>query len=236
MLNDVTLIQVIDDNHIKELKYSWETWKELKPEITKLPLYLVYDSDMETSLDTIDHIIDRPNVILHKFDNKKYYVNQRSAMLTSFFEGVRNIKTKYYLKLDTDCVATDNSKEWIRELYDRDKFCFISKGWSLSRKTYIEMLETWLNETGLFGDYSLLDGFVQKGAYKLKMKRIISWFFLCNVEWNNMMSEYCWKGDHYELPCPSQDTYLWYMAELTKTKYKRVDFKKLGFHHRKLRL
>lgn len=232
-LKDITLLQVVDSHHIDELIYSWETWKKYKPEICELPLMLVYDSDCGSDLHKLSHITNI-NTEFYEFKNKKYYSSQRDAMITSFFEGVRKIKTKYYLKLDTDCVANDDSKDWISAISDRDEYRFISKGWSLSRKDYIKMIEKWCSIN--YPDKKILEGFTEKGEKKLRKNRIISWFFLGNVEWNLKISEKCWRDDHYELACPSHDTFLWYMAEFFGDKYKREDFKKMGFHHGRLKI
>lgn len=231
-MKDTTLIQVIDSTHIDELKSSWKTWNELKPEITALPLHIVYDSQIESRLTEIQHIIDRPNVVLQKFTNVNLYNSQRSAMLTSFFEGIRNIKTKYYLKLDTDCIATNDDKNWLKEISDIDEYKFISKGWGVSKKDYFDTMQSWKELEGV----PKIEKFTIKDCgKKVKCPRIISWFFLCNVEWNNYWSEKCWKGDHYELPISSHDSFLWHIAERVGDKYKRVDFKQHGFDHRKMK-
>lgn len=225
---DTTIIQVIDKVHIKELSESWKTWKLYKPEVTSLPLFLVYDKEIESELGTISHIIDKKNVTLYPFNNKYLYKSQRDAMLTSFFEGIRNIKTKYYLKLDTDCVATNASKEWLNEINDINENVFISKGWSVSRKEYFDIMQDWEP----LKDYPKIQNFsIKECGTKVKYNRIISWFFLCNVEWNNKWSEKCWKHDHYELPIPSHDSFLWHIAERNGDKYKRVNFKKYGWSH-----
>jgi hypothetical protein len=228
MLNDTTLLQVVDKEHLKELKIAWKTWEKYKPEITELPLRIVYDEDCENGLKDIQDIIDRPGVVLQKFSNKKFYKDQREAMLTSFFEGIRNISTKHYLKLDTDVIAYNDDKRWLKELEDISEYVFISKPWGISNKEKFLKMEEWCSENKIG---SPLTDWKNKGEDKIKIHRIISWFFLGNVEWNNKWSEKCWDGSKYVLPIASHDSFLWHIAERNGDKYKKVQFKDFGFDH-----
>jgi hypothetical protein len=235
-MKDTTLLQVIDANHMKELKISWATWSRFKPEITSLPLHLVYDEEIESKLSEISHIIERPNVTLQKFTNKKYYKSQRDAMLTSFFEGTSNIKTKNYLKLDTDCIALNDNKGWLQAVSDIDDYVFIAKGWPVARKDYFDIMESWCNSIDVLKDKPKITNYKMKECgQKLKIKRISSWFYLGNVEWNNFWANLCKVDDHYELPIASHDSFLWHVAERGGFKYKRVNFKDFGFDHRKMK-
>jgi hypothetical protein len=234
-LKDTTLLQVIDNTHINELKTSWATWNQFKPEITSLPLLLVYDAEIESRLKEISHIIDRPNVTLQKFTNKIYYKSQRDAMLTSFFEGTSNIKTKNYLKLDTDCVALNDDKSWLTEVSDIDNYVFIAKGWSVARKDYLDIMETWCDSIDELRDKPRITNYSMKECgKKLKIKRITSWFYLGNVEWNNKWTNLCKIDNHFELPICSHDSFLWHVAERGQFKYKRVNMKNYGFDHRRM--
>jgi hypothetical protein len=235
-MDDITLLQVLDEYHIRELIHSWKTWETFKPEIINLPSRFVYDKDCENSLNKIEHILCRKNITLQPFTNKHFYSSQREAMLTSFFEGIKNISTKFYLKIDTDTIATNDNKGWIKEIEDRDKYTFIAKGWSISFKEHIEKLQIWADINPELSKFERVSGFKEHGDKKLKKKRITSWFFVGNVEWNNHWSNYCLVDNHYSLPAASHDTFLWYIAERSKSAYKTVNFKAYGFDHGKMKV
>jgi hypothetical protein len=231
-MNNTTLLLVIDNQHLDELKVAWKNWNYFKPEITNLPVFLVYDKEIENRLTEIPEIAKKAT--LYPFTNKQYYASQRDAMLTSFFEGIRNIKTKHYLKVDTDCLAHNHDKGWLKQMDIADDVVFVSKGWGYTKPAAkIYALEDWADKT--LSQYPRLNLKPVEGSDLIKHKRIISWIFLGKTDWTNSMSGLCWKNDHYELPLPSQDTFTWYCAERTKAKYIRTNFKEYGFDHGRIR-
>lgn len=232
-MSDITLLICIDKKHIEELKFSYKTWEKYKPEITQLPKLIIYDYDIHNRLNELDFI---KNVKYYPFKNKNHYDSQRSAMLTSFFEGISQIETKYYLKIDTDCVAMNYDKSWIAELEDRDEYVFITNPWGYTKGIdRIKRLEDWGDSVYPLNQYKRLNLPVNEERNRVKHKRIISWLFLGRTEWTNYMSQLCWKDGHYKLPDPSQDTFIWYCADRTKAVYKRKQFKKLGFNHGRIK-
>lgn len=232
-LNDITLLLCIDKVHVDELKFAYQTWAKFKPELVELPKLIIYDVDIKDRLSELDFI---KNVSFYPFKNKHHYPDQRSAMLTSFFEGIAQITTKYYLKIDTDCVAKNYDKAWIDELSDRNKYVFITNPWGYTKGAdRIRRLEEWGDNAQFLRDTPRLDLQTEEGTDTIRHKRIISWFFLGDTEWTNKMSSMCWKGGHFELPDPSQDTFVWYCADRSKASYKRKRFKKLGFDHGRIK-
>lgn len=232
-LDDITLILCIDKDHIEELKFAWETWKHFKPEIVNLKnKILIYDSNIENNIKDLNFIDN--TFTLHKFVNKKYYSNQRDAMLTSWFEGIDLVHTKFYLKIDTDCYATNNDNKWIEYIEDRYKYVFISSPWGYTKNPErIVKLENWGDSIDILNKKNKLN--LSYSDNIIIHPRIISFIFLGDTEWTRKMSNYCLIDDHYVLPVPSQDTFMWYCAERGEYPYKRIKFKKSGFSHTRLK-
>ena len=233
-LNDITLVLCIDKDHIEELKFAWKTWNFFKPEITNIQhKILLYDQDIENVIPTLSFIDD--SFTIYKFVNKKYYASQRDAMLTSWFEAVRRVKTKFYLKIDTDCFATNDNKDWISAIEDRNQYKIISNPWGYTKNPQrLINLDNWGDNAINIKDYPRLNLKPNEGSDKIIHPRIISFLGVFDTDWTNMVAESCWKNDHYELPDPSQDTFTWYCAARRGDGIKRVRFKRFGFSHTKL--
>jgi predicted SAM-dependent methyltransferase len=235
MLDDITLVIAIDEIHIEELKFSWETWKKFKPELVGLKNKLIiYDYRIKEKIKKLDFIDN--TFSLYEFKNIEKYESQRSAMLTSFFEGISQIKTDYYIKIDTDCVATNNSKEWIEVLKDREDYVFITNPWGYTRPPErLKKLDEWGDTNYFLSQFERLDLKPKNqkdiDQNKISHPRIISWFFLGNTQWTNYISNQCKNDNLYILPDPSQDTYMWYCAKRSKAPFKTFKFKKCGFNH-----
>lgn len=235
MFDDITLILCIDADHIKELKFAWQTWIHFKPEITTIPnKILLFDSVIKDQINTLKFIDD--SFVLYEFKNRNYYNSQRDAMLTAWFEAAKQVKTKFYLKMDTDCFATNNNTRWISAIEDRDNFKIISNPWGYTKNPQrLINLETWGDQASYIMDYQRLNLVPQEGSNKILHPRIISFLGLFDTDWTTKIAEDCWKIDHYELPDPSQDTFTWYCAQRRQDPIKRVRFKKFGFSHTRLK-
>lgn len=233
-MDDITLILCVDQNHLQELEFAWKTWKLFKPQLTecnnKIILYDTH-SISNLSLSFIDHSFS-----VYEFKNTHYYSSQRDAMLTSWFEAARFVKTKYYLKIDTDCFATNNNTNWIKAIEDRDQYKIISNPWGYTKNPQrLINLDNWGDTAKNIKNYPRLNLTPNIGSDKIVHPRIISFMGVFNTEWTNMISEDCWTDDHYELPDPSQDTFTWYCAERRRDPIKRIKFKKFGFAHTRLK-
>lgn len=235
-LNDITLVLCVDKTHIEELKFSWYTWTKFKPEIVNLKYkILIFDEDIEHMINSKYLPFLDDSFLLYKFPHKAYYLSQRDAMLTSWFNGFELVKTPFYLKLDTDCFAINDSKDWIQHIEDRNKYVFISSPWGYTKNAdRIIKLENWADNIDEFKSKPRLN-LIPNENNTIIHPRIISFFFIGNTEWTKRMSSYCILDHHIELPVPSQDTFLWYCAARGGFSYKRIKFKKYGFIHTRLK-
>jgi hypothetical protein len=149
------------------------------------------------------------------------------------------VKTPWYLKIDTDCIATDNQK-WFDESWLEKDYVFITNPWGTTKPANaIQLLDNWAVEK--FPGITPLNLPFDPTADKIHHKRIISWLFLCKTSWSAVVAEYFNHDGIYILPSisdkeykVSQDTILWYLAELQGFKYKVFNFKRKGWDHRRI--
>jgi hypothetical protein len=230
----ITVVVAVDNKHLDEIQVSLPTWLKYK-NFAQYPFLVIYDADELHLSDPRFEIFKGLNVEFVSW--KGTYASQREKMLTALtvLPG-KQVKTDYYLKIDTDCVALDDQK-WFDESWLKKGYVFISNPWSSTRPANaIELLDHWTahniqQSRPLNLPYNMADG-------KIKHKRIISWLFLCKTEWSAKMAEFFNKNGRYELPSissterkVSQDTVLWYLAESRGYKYKVFSFKSKGWDH-----
>jgi hypothetical protein len=241
-MNDLTIMLAIDDQHLTELIYSFRTWKHFYPQFfTEHSYCIVYD---EEQIKTSDKRFDMFKGLKYEmFPWKNFnnlYVNQREKMLTSLVAApAEYIKTKWYLKIDTDTIATRSDK-WIEEEWFEDgksvneQNMFISNPWGYTKPpNAIDIMDDWAdNISDVKNHYPRLDIHPKDGADAVSHDRIISWIMLARTEWTKWIASYAkTKDGFYKLPIPSQDTYVIYFAQRMKFNYNRVRFKKFGWDH-----
>ena len=237
----LTVVVAIDNQHLNELLVSLPTWIKYKG-FDKLPFLVIYDPKELHPADDRFEIFKNLNVEYVAFNQPlDVYETQREKMLTALtiMPGL-HVKTPWYLKIDTDCVARDDQR-WYDKLWLTNKdYSFITNPWGSTRPANaIELLDKWAVEK--FPGVQPLNLPYDPAEGKIKHKRIISWLFLCNTEWSKEMGEHFNHDGIYKLPSisdktykVSQDTVLWYLAELHGYKYKLFNFKSKGWDHVKI--
>ena len=232
---DFTTIIAIDEHHTNELQLAWRSWEHFKPEIVKSPIIIIYD-DMQVDpeegwLGEISEKFDITFIPWHPPEG--LYKDQREKMLTSFFKAVEYVQTPWYLKIDTDCIATNHDKGWLNPDFFVDDPVFVSNPWGYTKpNNTFDIMDDWADELDAFRGSSRLNLPYDSLSDLVRHNRIISWVYFGNVGWTNTMSYICQDSEgNYKLPFPSQDTYMWYCAERMNRHYKRIKFKKFGFEH-----
>lgn len=236
----ITVVVAVDDQHLNELQVSLPTWIKYKG-FDKYPFLVIYDSNQLHPADDRFEIFKNLNVeyvgFKCPFDG---YETQREKMLTALtiMPGL-HVKTPWYLKIDTDCIATDDQK-WFDESWLKKDYVFITNPWGTTKPANaIELLDKWAITK--FPGIKPLNLPYDPSEGKIKHKRIISWLFLCNTAWSAKVAEYFNHDGYYKLPSisedeykVSQDTILWYLAELHNYRYKVFKFKDKGWRHTRI--
>jgi len=233
----ITLILGIDREHLEELRVTWPTWMRFKPELRQMPLVIFYDP-LQVDLGQALFLQEHPQVRFVPW-NWPLGRNQREKMLTGWVHiPATEIRTPWYLKLDTDVVATGPGpwmhESWFESAPDGRQPVFISSVWRYSKPRYvIDLLDDWADEIPALSRFPRLDLPYSSDSVRVYHPRIISWFFLASTEWTKEV--FHWLGSDGRLPHPSQDTFLFYCAQRGRRWFIRDNISQYRWAHRRLK-
>lgn len=225
-----TTVTAVDDQHVKELELTWPTWRRHKPEIVANPLHVIVDGSASAWRQRLE-FIDHPDLTVIGWEPSPQDWDQREKMLTALTVlPAQYVQTPWFLKLDTDAVATGPQK-WIDEgRYFNERNAFTASPWGYSKPSHVLTdLDNWGDEIAALRQYKRLNLPFSMKARSVKCRRIISWLMFVNTRWNVEHLMPLLKGPR--LPVPSQDTLLWYVAARRGDRIQRVRFNKLGWKH-----
>lgn len=247
-----TVVLGVDARHIEHLEAVLPTWAKFKPSLMERPFVVFLDSGTDVdqrvrvSLAIAAAGIKKftlvswpyPGIEYPLGDGTKWNDQQRYKMLAGFVHvPARHVETSYWLKLDLDVVAHDID-DWIDPKWFDERPAIIAHRWSYTKPPDQMMkLDDWAVR-----NFHQLNGFPYRAplnlipsspaAGSLGHKRIISWCGFFNTVFTSVCSDLandvCGLG---KLPVPSQDGYLWYMAQASGYLVRRENMKARGWHH-----
>jgi len=260
MIPNWTLVLGVDEKHLSQLGFVIPTWKRFKPSLFEKPWIIFYDESVKDFM--IEHLLQAygvydyylyswpPDGVTYEGDMSNKFSNpQRYRMLAGFVHvAAKYVKTKYWLKIDTDTIAS-GMDDWVLDEWFENEPAIISHPWGFTKPPNQMMdLDEWFN----YGAYDVIINFYYRqefgipyislpsldivptpGRSRVGHKRIISWCGFFNTSFtkfcSNVAGELCGKG---KLPVPSQDGYVWYMAKRCGFGIIRMNFKSRGWIHR----
>jgi len=258
---DYSVVVGVDNKHLSMLCRTWPTWKEHKPSLLNHPMIVFYDRD-EVNCDNVHHIVDHPNLQTYPWphldgvffgkpqtidgqtENQQYEAlwssPQRYKMLAGFVHiPDAYVKTHYWLKLDC-CVFATGQDDWIDPNWFEGNPVIISHRWGYTKPAdQMLKLDQWVrnneNDVGGLASTTPLN-LVPSRPDRIDHRRIISWcaFFKTNFTKDCSLIAERTCGP-CQMPVPSQDGFLWYVAKRAGLGIKRVNMKKCGWDHRPVR-
>lgn len=243
---DYTLVIGVDARHLYQLSLVYPTWRKHKPGLMAANMVIFYDRS-EVKEEDIKRVIQRdaalvawpPDDVVYEGNPKDKWTNpQRAKMLSGFVHvPAMVVTTEYWLKLDTDVVATGRS-DWIQgSWFDDPAPAIVCHRWGFTRPAdQFLKLDAWVAENRskleLLSRKPALNMVPAPGAERISHPRIISWCgFFCTALTkyaSQCARSLCGEG---KLPVPSQDGYLWYCASRLKLPIIRTNMKSLGWQH-----
>lgn len=238
-----TLVVGVDGYHLDQLSWTWLTWKKNKPSLLKMPMLVFRDRDQVSEQDVL-RVVDHPDLlvvewpppgVVHAGGSDKWTDPQRYKMLSGFVHvPASRVKTDYWLKLDTDVVAT-GCDHWIDQGWFSGSPAIVCQPWGFTKPAdQMIRLDEWaeLNKECTGFRLPPLKLAPREGSDRVRHKRIISWcgFFhtAITAAASRLAEMTVGRG---QLPVPSQDGFLWYVAARLGTEVKRVQMKGLGWEH-----
>lgn len=227
-----TLVTAVDRSHLEELRWTWPTWVFHKPQILQWPLLIIVDGDLDLdNWRTLLSFVEHPNLRIVPW--RQDGVEQREKMISSLVRVPSvEVTTPWYLKLDTDAIATSDAPwpcaDWFIADDSGEEPVFVSPPWSYTKPAHlIDTLESWGDQPGKLNGFGRLNLPTEQGMQRVSHRRIISWCFFARTEWTRQMSALAPD----RLPVASQDTYLWYCAARRKDFYRTVRMSAHGWAH-----
>lgn len=241
---DYTLVIGVDRKHLRQLKMVWPTWARHKPEFLERPMVIFYDQTEVTEWD-VRQAVTHPNPLFYAWPPKgvtyngnrddKWHHPQRYKMLSGFVHvPALTVDTPYWLKLDTDVVAT-GQPDWIDPKWFRNTPAIVSHRWAFTKPAnQMLLLDEWVEQNRrqlyVLSQHPPLNLVPQEGSERLGHWRIISWCGFFNTTLTRLASD-CANATcgSFQLPVPSQDGYLWYVATRLGHEVVRTIMKERGW-------
>ena len=205
---DVTIVTACDEYYVDILRETFANWRKYK-NIDEYPV-IVFVHGINATDERLD-FLKLPNVTIipWKLESAE---NHREEMLSAFVMGAaEHVTTDYWLKLDADSYATDD-RPFIDD--SMKKFAFCGHKWGYSRPEHIKQLDAWAKghwKRKLKRAKPMIDeGEIKGRRFYHNTKRTISFIQLHKSQF----TRFCVKllGDADRLPAPTQDTYMFFVA------------------------
>lgn len=240
---DYTVVLGVDKNHLQNLRLVLPNWKQYRPELFDKTFVIFFDRDStnvddvvatfkEVSPSTLLRVVAWPPPgVTYPEGTCKWDNQQRSRMLAGFVHvPATQVFTPYWLKIDLDVMCTQPG-DWIQDGWFIDTPAIVAPPWGYTKPAdQMEKLDNWATGTLGFHDHPPLN--LPRGGNQtmLRHPRICSWLGFFNTTFSCLCSElatsFCGPG---QIPVPSQDGYLWYMATRLKWGVNRVNMKSAGW-------
>jgi len=242
---DYTTVIGVDAWHLKQLAWTWPTWRRHKPSLLKQPMIVFYDWRQIVPCQ-VRGVVDHPDFkmvpwppegVAYSGDGTEKWTNpQRHKMFAGFVHtAARHVKTPYWLKIDTDVVATGQD-DWIDPEWFKDGPAIVSHPWSFTRPPE-QMLELdkWVQdnpvELRILGETAPPLGLTpEPGSDRVYHKRIISFVGFFSTFFTRVCAglaeSTCGPS---QIPVPSQDGYTYYVAKRGGLSVVRTSMKERGW-------
>jgi len=206
---DTTIVTACDEYYVDILRLTFANWRKYK-KIDGYPV-IVFVHGMDVQKDPRLDFLRLPNVqmIPWKMENAE---NHREEMLSAFVFGTaEHVKTDYWLKLDADSYAT-NDTPFITEKMKQYAFCGHKWGYTKPYQ-FIEILDNWAKKHWKRklrkAPPMINEGRIEGRRFYHNVKRTISYIQLHRTKF----TRFCVKLlREKKLPAPTQDTFFFYVC------------------------
>ena len=251
-MNDFTIVVGVDAKTGPQLRKVWPTWRDCHAELLARPLIIFYDHTIYSAYQAAN-LIDHPNVatvpwppegaVYQATRPDKWGNPQRHKMLAGFVHvPAAHVKTPYWMKIDTDVRGVPTSI--MPHINYENSPAIIAPGWGYTKPAdQMERLDAWALQNHDILPPHIANGpalglKAEPGASKLVHPRICSWVAFFNTAFTQVAA-HCAAitVGPGKLPVPSQDGYLWYLANRAGLRIEKVNMRACGWaltHHSQL--
>jgi len=231
-----TTVIACDQAHLGEFAVAMPTWRKFHPELWRRPMVAFCD-DVEPP-----RWWERQFRKFAPHDNCRFVAvppcpgaSQRGRMLATFIFGVaEHVSTRWYLKMDSDLACMGPCPDWEPDDWfdDAKGHVFIAHPWGYTKsiKMFTDLV-AWAATVPALAGRPEPPGHPKESKDHYKHRRIISFLLYGRTEFVREVAALA-----PALPCPSQDTFLWYMAAKLGRPYCTPNMGKRGWAHNARRL
>jgi hypothetical protein len=221
---DITIVTACDPKYIAHLEITYPNWIKYK-NINKFSM-IVYINGFKNGIKSqeLNFLRNNSNIKIIEWDFP-LAKSQRERMLSAFVYGTaRDVKTKYWIKIDADAFCLNSNDLIEEEMKDYDIY---GHKWGYTKPYHwIEDLDIWANKLSIFKNTKTIFNPQNVNGRRYCHQRIASYIQFHKTDFVKKAAEIAGE----RLPVPSHDTYLWYIAERLGFKWKRHNFKRFtGF-------
>lgn len=218
ILSNVTVVTACDQKYIDCLKLTMPTWIKNK-NILQFPI-IVYVNGFTENDKRLDFLRKHKNISIIHWDMCDVS-NHREKMLSAFVYGpARDVKTKYWLKIDADAYATNNNPLVKQDMVGYD---IVGHRWGYTKPyIWLETLNKWAKNNKIDYIYNIDKNNIKNNRYY--HKRTNSFIQLHSTEFTRIAAAL----SKDRLPVPSQDTYLWFVSQALRRPIRLYNFKRFG--------
>jgi hypothetical protein len=245
MIPDFTTVTGVDAKHLRQLAMVWPTWKRHKHSTIGVnPMVIFYERE-QVRPEQVRAICDHPRLTVCPWppegvefsgdDASKWTNRQRHKMLAGFvYVPAIAVETPYWLKLDTDAVAT-GQEDWIDPTWFEGNPAIVSHPWGFTRPpNQMLQLDDWVGKhyerMPLFHGTQPLKLAPKPGEDRLNHKRIGSWCAFFRSDFNRACAKAAQDSlGPCQLPVASQDGFTFYCATRLGEKVVRPSMKRHGW-------
>lgn len=247
-----TVVVGVDRKHLEQLSLTWPTWKKHKPSLLSSPIHMFYDCQQLQPKD-IHRVVDHPDIRMSPWPptgvdypdgDDKWTNGQRHKMLAGYIYVASMVHTEYWLKIDTDVVAT-GCDDWINADWFNDNPAIIAPPWGFTKPPdQIQKLDYWSIYVNncvyhppskeLGGSFRFSTGPLKlhpmPGEDRVNHPRICSWCGFFSTDFTRICARLADVSCGYgHIPVASQDGYQWYVAKRMDKPIVRVQMKQHGW-------
>ena len=217
---NTTIVTACDRKYVDILKATFPNWLKYK-KVNKFPL-IVYTNGFPKGLEEpeLSFLKTHPNVKTIEWDMPEAQ-SQRERMLSAFVLGAaRDVKTEYWMKLDSDSFAMDYTPLLDDEMANYD---ITGHKWGYTKPgRWISELDKWAEKIPEFkGTKNIFDAKRLDGN-RYGHERVASYIQFHRSDFVRLAASMAGN----RLPVPSHDTYLWYVAARLGRPIRRHNFKR----------
>lgn len=237
-MKDFTTVIGVDMDHLGLLRTVAPNWLKYRPEIAQNPLRVIVDSSQGSQSEWRYRVSEAIGPEYVDMKIVPYDLpgcdNQREKMLNGLFAAPTwCVDTDYFLKVDLDCVASRRC-EWIKDEWFESCPAFVASPWGYTKPgSMLADCEEWSKKVPSLKSLPCSYEGDPRSQLRFGNKRVISFVYFGNTLWHRWAWGLVNMTGSDRLPCPSQDSFASWLAQKTKSHFKRVRMKRYGWHHSK---